>query len=121
MKARPLPIARSIGTGNTISQLMQNSSPRVSSATAPGTMSDRSAAQSVRPRVLLVLAQPTQNAAPLRMMAQDARVEVLTAYCSLPGPKLFRDPEHLTRAAFDIPMLDGYAWVGLRNYSPVPR
>ena len=66
-------------------------------------------------------AQPTQNAAPLRIMAEDPRVEVLTAYCSLPDPKLFRDAEHLTRGAFDIPMLDGYAWVGLRNYSPVPR
>jgi glycosyltransferase involved in cell wall biosynthesis len=68
-----------------------------------------------------VSAQPTQNAAPLRMMAEDPRVEVLTAYCSLPDPKLFRDPEHLTRGQFDIPMLDGYRWVGLRNYSPVPR
>lgn len=66
-------------------------------------------------------AQPTQNAAPLRMMAEDPRVEVLTAYCSLPDPKLFRDPEHLTRGAFDIPMLDGYRWIELRNYSPVPR
>ena len=54
-------------------------------------------------------------------MAEDPRVEVLTAYCSLPDPKLFRDPEHLTRGAFDIPMLDGYRWIGLRNYSPVPR
>jgi len=84
-------------------------------------MSDRAAAQTVRPRVLLVSAQPTQNAAPLRIMAEDPRVDVLTAYCSLPDPKLFRDAEHLTRGAFDIPMLDGYAWVGLRNYSPVPR
>ena len=71
--------------------------------------------------MLLVSAQPTQNAAPLRIMAEDPRVDVLTAYCSLPDPKLFRDAEHLTRGAFDIPMLDGYAWVGLRNYSPVPR
>lgn len=74
-----------------------------------------------RHRVLLVSAQPTQNAEPLRIMAGDSRVDVLTAYCSLPDPKLFRDPEHLSRGAFDIPMLDGYRWIGLRNYSPVPR
>jgi glycosyltransferase involved in cell wall biosynthesis len=69
----------------------------------------------------MVSAQPTQNAAPLRMMAEDPRVDVLTAYCSLPDSKLWRDPEHLTRGAFDIPMLDGYRWVSVRNYSPVPR
>jgi glycosyltransferase involved in cell wall biosynthesis len=55
------------------------------------------------------------------MMAQDARVDVLTAYCSLPDTRLWRDPEHLTKEAFDLPMLDGYSWVRVPNYSPVPR
>ncbi len=69
----------------------------------------------------MVSSQPTQNAAPLQIMAEDPRVEALTAYCSLPDRKLWRDPEHLTRGAFDLPMLDGYEWVELRNHSPLPR
>ena len=72
-------------------------------------------------RVLLVSSQPIQNAAPLRMMAQDPRVEILTAYCSLPDAKLWRGDENLTKEAFDIPMLDGYAWKHVPNYSPSPR
>ncbi|HVG22484.1 MAG TPA: glycosyltransferase family 4 protein [Blastocatellia bacterium] len=71
--------------------------------------------------LLLVSSQPIQNAAPLQIMARDDRVEVLTAYCSLPDKRLWRDHESLTREAFDIPLLDGYAWRKLRNYSPMPR
>jgi len=74
----------------------------------------------VKPRVLMVAAQPTQTPAPLRRLAQDARVETMTAYCSLPDAKLWRDPEHLTKEAFDVPMLDGYPWIQLRNHSPLP-
>jgi glycosyltransferase involved in cell wall biosynthesis len=54
-------------------------------------------------------------------MARDQRVDVLTAYCSLPDERLWRGPENLTKEAFDNPVLDGYAWVQLRNYSPLPR
>lgn len=72
-------------------------------------------------RVLLVSSQPIQNAAPLQLMALDPRVETLTAYCSLPDPRLWRGAETLTKEAFDIPMLDGYPWKQLRNYSPSPR
>jgi glycosyltransferase involved in cell wall biosynthesis len=74
-----------------------------------------------KPTALLVSSQPIQNAASLQAMAGDARLDVLTAYCSLPDAKLWRDPEHLTKEAFDLPMLDGYAWVGVPNYSPLPR
>lgn len=72
-------------------------------------------------RVLLVSSQPIQNAEPLRMMARDPRVEMLTAYCSLPDARLWRGDENLTKAAFDIPMLDGYSWEQVRNYSPSAR
>lgn len=72
-------------------------------------------------RVLLVSSQPIQNAAPLQLMAQDPRVEMLTAYCSLPDSKLWRGAENLTKEAFDIPMLDGYPWKQVRNYSPSPQ
>jgi glycosyltransferase involved in cell wall biosynthesis len=70
---------------------------------------------------LLVSAHPIQNSQPMRLMAGDPRVDVLTAYCSLPEAKLWRDPEQRTREAFDIPVLDGYKWKRMRNYSPLPR
>jgi glycosyltransferase involved in cell wall biosynthesis len=77
--------------------------------------------QKTKPSVLLISSQPIQNAASLRMMAQDSRVETLTAYCSLLDAKLWQDAENLNKGAFDLPMLEGYPWVEVRNYSPVPR
>jgi hypothetical protein len=71
--------------------------------------------------VLLVSSQPIQNAASLQTMAEDRRLDMLTAYCSLPDAKLWRDQEHLTKEAFDLPMLEGYPWVRVSNYSPFPR
>ncbi|HEX8089378.1 MAG TPA: glycosyltransferase family 4 protein [Blastocatellia bacterium] len=71
--------------------------------------------------VLMVSSQPIQNVAPLQILERDDRAEVLTAYCSLPNKKLWRDHESLTRKAFDIPLLHGYTWLELRNYSPLPR
>jgi len=73
------------------------------------------------PKVVLISSQPIQNAASLQAMASDSRVDIMTVYCSLPDPKLWRDPEHLTKDAFDLPLLEGYSWVHARNYSPFPR
>jgi glycosyltransferase involved in cell wall biosynthesis len=70
---------------------------------------------------LLVSSQPIQNAASLQFMAQDTRIDVLTAYCSLPDARLWRGQENLTKEAFDIPLLEGYPWTRVRNYSPLPR
>jgi glycosyltransferase involved in cell wall biosynthesis len=72
-------------------------------------------------RVLLVSSQPIQNPRSLQLMARDPRVETLTAFCSLPDARLWRDPEHLTKEAFDTQLLDSYPWVPVRNYSPLPR
>jgi glycosyltransferase involved in cell wall biosynthesis len=77
--------------------------------------------QNAKHHALLVSAHPIQNSQPMRLMADDPRVNVLTAYCSLPEAKLWRDPEQRTREAFDIPVLDGYRWKRMRNYSPLPR
>jgi glycosyltransferase involved in cell wall biosynthesis len=68
----------------------------------------------------MVSSQPTQNAAPLRLMAAQPKFETVTAYCSLPDPKLWRDAEHLNKEAFDTPVLDGYDWTRLANWSPFP-
>jgi len=48
-------------------------------------------------KVLLVSSQPIQNAATLRLMAVHRDFEVLTAYCSLPDARLWRDDEHLNK------------------------
>jgi glycosyltransferase involved in cell wall biosynthesis len=77
--------------------------------------------QKSKPSVLLISSQPIQNASSLQMMAQDTRVAVLTAYCTLPDTNLYQDAEHLNKAAFDLPLLDGYDWVPVKNYSPLPR
>lgn len=71
-------------------------------------------------RILLVSSQPTQNAAPLRLMAVHPKFDTVTAYCSLPDPKLWRDAEHLNKEVFDTPVLDGYKWTRLANWSPFP-
>ncbi len=71
--------------------------------------------------VVLVSSQPIQNAASLRLMAAHPDFQVLTAYCSLPDAKLWRDDEHLNKEAFDTPALDGYKWTQMANWSPVPR
>jgi glycosyltransferase involved in cell wall biosynthesis len=77
--------------------------------------------QKTKPRVLLVSSQPIQNTSSLQMMAQDTRIAMLTAYCTLPDATLYHDAEHLNKSAFDLPLLDGYDWVEVKNYSPVPR
>lgn len=74
-----------------------------------------------KPTALLVSSQPIQNAASLQQMARNTRLDVLTAYCSLPDAKLWRDAEHLNKAAFDLPMLEGYDWTYVPNRSPLPR
>ena len=71
--------------------------------------------------VLLVSSQPIQNTASLRLMGAHPNFEVLTAYCSLPDAKLWRDDEHLNKEAFDTPALDGYQWTNMANWSPLAR
>jgi glycosyltransferase involved in cell wall biosynthesis len=70
--------------------------------------------------VLLASSQPIQNPVPLQLLSQYPALDVLTAYCSLPGDKLSNGQEQITKQAFDVPMLDGYSWVRVRNYSPFP-
>lgn len=71
-------------------------------------------------RVLLACSQPIQNPVPLQLLSQYPELDVLMAYCSLPSEKLRNGQEQITKQAFDIPMLDGYRWVRVRNYSPFP-
>lgn len=72
-------------------------------------------------KVLLVASQPIQNAATLRLMALHPDYELLTAYCSLADAKLWRHDEQLNKEMFDRPALDGYNWIHLTNWSPLPQ
>lgn len=72
-------------------------------------------------RVLLVSSHPVPNqTAVLRLLATRPEVEPLVVYCSLPDEARGRDPEFLTKQAFDLPLLDGYPWTYVPNRSPRP-
>jgi glycosyltransferase involved in cell wall biosynthesis len=71
--------------------------------------------------VLLVSSHPVQYAAPvLRRYAADPRLDVLVAFCSLQGAERGVDPDFGTEVAWDVPLLDGYRWVHVKNRSPRP-
>lgn len=74
-----------------------------------------------KPRVLLLCTHPVQYASPVwRLMAQRPEVETLVAYCSLEGAEAHVDPDFGVEVAWDIPLLDDYPWIKLKNISPRP-
>jgi glycosyltransferase involved in cell wall biosynthesis len=78
-------------------------------------MSDR------RLRVLVVSSHPVQYAAPLyRLYAEDPRIELTVAYCSLEGAEEHEDEGFGVSFAWDVPLLEGYHWVHVPNRSPRP-
>ncbi len=69
-----------------------------------------------RYRVLAVASHPVQYMSPvLRRLAQAPEVQLKVAYCSLQGAEAMHDPEFNTTVKWDVPLLDGYDWVELRN------
>lgn len=74
-----------------------------------------------RYRLLIMATHPVQYAAPLfRRLAQHPDVELLVAYCSLQGAEPGVDPEFEKEVVWDIPLLGGYSWVQVKNFSPRP-
>jgi glycosyltransferase involved in cell wall biosynthesis len=74
-----------------------------------------------RYRVLFVASHPVQYAAPIfRQMAQHPKLDIQVAYCSLQGAESGRDPEFGVEVKWDVPLLDGYPWVGVPNKSLRP-
>jgi glycosyltransferase involved in cell wall biosynthesis len=72
-------------------------------------------------KVLLVSSHPVQYTSPLyRLYAEDPRLEVTVAYCSLQGAEPGVDPEFGVEVAWDVPLLEGYRWVNPGNRSPRP-
>lgn len=75
-----------------------------------------------RLRVLVVSTHPVQYASPIfRLLAHDPRIESHVAYCSLQGAEAQTDPDFGVDVKWDIPLLDGYPWVVMRNRSWNPR
>jgi len=69
-----------------------------------------------RLRVLVIASHPVQYAAPVyRLMAQDAKLELEVAYCSLRGAEAGHDPEFGRSVKWDVPLLDGYKWTHVAN------
>jgi glycosyltransferase involved in cell wall biosynthesis len=75
-----------------------------------------------RLRVLIVSTHPVQYASPIfRLLARDQRIESQVAYCSLQGAEAQIDPDFGVEVKWDIPVLEGYPWVLIRNRSWAPR
>jgi glycosyltransferase involved in cell wall biosynthesis len=74
-----------------------------------------------RRRILILASHVIQYSSPLfRRMAQDPRLDLQIAYCTLQGATSSIDPEFGVEVAWDTSVLDGYPWVHLPNRSPVP-
>jgi glycosyltransferase involved in cell wall biosynthesis len=72
-------------------------------------------------RVLVVASHPVQYAAPVfRGMAEDSRLDIQVAYCSLQGAISGLDEGFGIEVKWDVPLLDGYPWIQVPNKSPRP-
>lgn len=76
-----------------------------------------------RPLKMLFLAShPVQYASPIfARFAKDPRVEVTVAFCSMQGTDGSVDRDFGVPIEWDIPLLQGFPWIALRNRSPRPR
>jgi glycosyltransferase involved in cell wall biosynthesis len=73
-------------------------------------------------RVLFLASHPVQYASPIfARFAKDPRVEIKVAFCSMQGTDGTVDRDFGVPVAWDIPLLQGFPWIALRNRSPRPR
>jgi len=74
------------------------------------------------PRHLLVVASHVvQYSSPIfQKLAQDPRLEILVAYCSMQGAEASVDPGFGVEVAWDIPLFEGYPWVHVPNRASRP-
>ena len=74
-----------------------------------------------RRRLLVVASHVVQYSSPIfRKLAQDPRLEILVAYCSLQGAQAGVDPGFGVEVSWDTPLLEGYPWVQVPNRAPHP-
>lgn len=73
-------------------------------------------ARNRRYRVLIVATHAVQYSAPIyRQMARHPELDMEVAYCSLRGAESGLDPDFGKEVKWDVPLLDGYSWMLLRN------
>lgn len=73
-------------------------------------------------KVLFLASHPVQYASPIfARFAKDPRVEVTVAFCSMQGTDGSVDRDFGVPIEWDIPLLQGFPWIALRNRSPRPR
>lgn len=73
-------------------------------------------------RVLFVASHPVQYASPIFCrLASDPRVEIQVAFCTLQGAEAGVDPDFGVPVKWDVPLLEGFPWIAMRNLSPCPR
>src|SRR5262249_40052424 len=64
---------------------------------------------------------PVQYTSPvLRETVKHPKLDIMAAYCSLQGAEPGIDPGFGVEVAWDVPLLDGYPWVQVPNWSPRP-
>jgi glycosyltransferase involved in cell wall biosynthesis len=72
-------------------------------------------------RVLFVGTHPVQYSSPIfRLYAQDPRLDIQVAFCSLQGAEPQLDQDFGVEVKWDVPLLEGYPWVALPNRSWSP-
>lgn len=73
-------------------------------------------------KVLFLASHPVQYASPIfARFANDPRVEIQVAFCSMQGTDGSVDRDFGVPVEWDIPLLQGFPWIALRNRSPRPR
>ncbi|MEM9849099.1 MAG: glycosyltransferase family 4 protein [Bacteroidota bacterium] len=71
----------------------------------------------MKKRLIFLYSHPIQYFAPLsRKLAQSDEFEVLVCYCSDYGVKAYQDREFNRTVQWDIPLLEGYESIFLKNY-----
>jgi glycosyltransferase involved in cell wall biosynthesis len=74
-----------------------------------------------RRRLLVIGSHVVQYSSPIfEKLAQDPRLEILVAYCSMRGAEAHIDPEFGVEVAWDTPVLEGFPWVHVPNRSLRP-
>jgi glycosyltransferase involved in cell wall biosynthesis len=75
---------------------------------------------SMKPRLAIVASHVIQYQAPLfQRLADSGEVDLTVFYCDSAGSEIYQDPGMSTALAWDIPLLSGYHYETLRNYSPL--
>ncbi|HXX37952.1 MAG TPA: glycosyltransferase family 4 protein [bacterium] len=72
-------------------------------------------------RLAYLISHPIQYQVPLlRRLAAHPEVDLTVYYMDDVGAREYRDPEFGVAVRWDLPMLDGYVWRVLPNWSPIP-